>query len=489
MEHNVVGAEGADFQYSAIERCLIAGRAVWFYLGKLIWPHPLIFIYPRWQISQLVWWQYLFPLSAVGLLAALWLLREKSRGPLAAFLLFAGTLFPALGFFNVYPFRFSFVADHFQYLACIGPLTLAAAGITTAIDGAFGGMKQSSFQLLRPLAAVVLGAMLAALTWQQSGIYTDIETLWHTTIAQNPECWIAYGHLGWTLFTKGDVDSSITYLERALKIKPDDPDVHDSLGLALKQKGQLDEATAHFEETLKLRPNDSVAFINLGNILEQRNQLDAAVDNYRKALVQKPDDPEIHARLGGALRRQGNLDQAMAHLQFALDKNFEDAKLHRDLGLALHQKGRIAEAIPHYQRALAIKPDYAEAHNDLGVALLQNGQASEAIRQFKETLTLIPNNTETLDNLAWLLATASPASLRNGSEAVQFAERAVKWNEGKDPSVLNTLSAAYAEAGRFEDAMATARQALRLAEARGDSALGATLQNEIRLYQTHRALP
>jgi Flp pilus assembly protein TadD len=485
MEHNVVGAEGSDFQYSVIERCLIAGRAIWFYLGKLAWPHPLIFIYPRWQISSLIWWQYLFPLAAVGLLAALWFLRGKSRGPLAALLLFAGTLFPALGFFNVYPFRFSFVADHFQYLACIGPLALAAAGITKAIDG----MKLSTAQLIRPLLAVVLGGVLAVLTWQQSKIYSDIDTLWHATLAQNPECWIAYGHLGWTLFNRGEVDSSISYLERALKIKPDDPDVHDTLGLALKQKGRLDEATAHFEETLRLRPNDSVAVINLGGILEQKNQLDAAVDNYRRALVQKPDDAEIHARLGGALRRLGILDEAMAHLQLALDKHFEDAKLHRDLGLALHQKGRLAEAVPHYKRALELKPDYAEAHNDLGVALLQNGQTPEAIRQFKETLKLVPDNAQTLDNLAWLLATASPASLRNGAEAVEFAERAARGNGGKDPSVLNTLSAAYAEAGRFEEAVSTAQQALRLAAARSDSALVATLQNEIKLYQMHRALP
>jgi Flp pilus assembly protein TadD len=485
MEQNVVGAEGSDFQYSIIERCLIAGRAIWFYLGKLIWPHPLIFIYPRWEISQLVWWQYLFPVAALALLIALWRLREKSRGPLAALLLFAGTLFPALGFFNVYPFRFSFVADHFQYLACIGPLALAAAGISSVICG----MKQSAGPFLRPLTGVVLGGLLAAMTWQQSRVYSDIETLWHATIAQNPECWIAYGHLGWTLFTKGDVDSSIPYLERALKIKPNDPDVHDSLGLALKQKGQLDAATAHFEETLKLRPNDSVAFINLGAILEQKGQVDAAVVNYRKALLLKPDDAEIHARLGGALRQLGVLDQAMAHLQLALDMKFDDARVHRELGLALHQKGRISEAIPQYQRALVIKPDYAEAHNDLGVALFQIGQAAEAIVQFKKTLALIPDNVETLDNLAWLLATASPASLRNGTESVEFAERAAKLTGGKDPSILNTQSAAYAAAGRFEEALATAHQALKLAEARFDSALVGTLQKEIRFYEMRQGLP
>jgi protein O-mannosyl-transferase len=134
VERKFIGAEGADFEFSVLERVLIAGRAFWFYLGKLVWPKDLIFIYPRWHINQTVWWQYLFPLAALGLLLALWLLRRRWRGPLAAFLLYGGTLFPALGFVNVYPFLYSFVADHFQYLACVAPLTLAAAVIATSIS-------------------------------------------------------------------------------------------------------------------------------------------------------------------------------------------------------------------------------------------------------------------------------------------------------------------------------------------------------------------
>ena len=130
IERTQIGAEGAEFELNLIERGLIAGRAFWFYLAKIVWPLNLMFNYPRWGISAREWWQYLYPLAAIGLFAGLWFLRGRTRAPLAAMLFFAGTLFPALGFLNVYPFRYSFVADHFQYLASISVLALLAAGVS-----------------------------------------------------------------------------------------------------------------------------------------------------------------------------------------------------------------------------------------------------------------------------------------------------------------------------------------------------------------------
>ena len=128
MERRQTGPAGAEFAFTLVERFLIAGRAAWFYAGKLFWPVNLAFVYPRWQVSQGAWWQYVFPLAAAGLLVLLWLIRRRTRSPLAAVLFFGGTLFPALGFLDVYPFRFSFVADHFQYLACLGIIVVASSG-------------------------------------------------------------------------------------------------------------------------------------------------------------------------------------------------------------------------------------------------------------------------------------------------------------------------------------------------------------------------
>jgi len=115
LERHHVGAEGTEWSLSLLQRCLLAGRVLWFYMGKLVWPHPLIFIYSRWEIDARVWWQYLFPAAALALLAGLWFLRTRiGRGPFATALCFAAILGPALGFFDIYPFRYSYVADHFQ---------------------------------------------------------------------------------------------------------------------------------------------------------------------------------------------------------------------------------------------------------------------------------------------------------------------------------------------------------------------------------------
>ena len=198
MERTHIGAQGNQFALSFLDRCLIAGRAFWFYLAKLVWPTELTFIYPRWQISQLVWWQYLFPVSALILLAVLWKLRKRWRGPLAAFLLFAGILFPALGFLNVYPFIFSYVADHFQYLASIAIITLASTGITLLLDR-FAIPRQPIIRYAIPIALLLT---LGSLTWRQARTYRDAETLYLTTLQRNPDCWLAHNNLSAILLAR-----------------------------------------------------------------------------------------------------------------------------------------------------------------------------------------------------------------------------------------------------------------------------------------------
>ncbi len=191
VERMMIELGGAQVELTMVERCLIAGRAIWFYLGKLLWPAELIFIYPRWQVSSVVWWQYLFPATALLLLASAWGVRRRWRGPLAGLLFFVGTLFPALGFYNLFPFLFSFVADHFQYLASLGMITLASAGIVLLLDRWRLSSRPAGY-----LLCLMLLAALATLTWRQSQMYGDIETLYGKTIAENPDCWLAHNNLG-----------------------------------------------------------------------------------------------------------------------------------------------------------------------------------------------------------------------------------------------------------------------------------------------------
>jgi tetratricopeptide (TPR) repeat protein len=478
VERNFIGAQGSAFDLSILERGLIAGRAFWFYLSKLVWPQRLIFIYPRWQISQAVWWQYLFPAATLLLLALLWKLRARWRGPLAAVLLFLGMLFPALGFINVYPFIYSFVADHFQYLACIGPVTLAAAGITIGLDSLTPRMAA-----LRQVLCVLLLLTLGALTWRQSGQYADVETLWRTTIARNPVCWMAHSNLGLLLQEKGDVDEAITHFEKVLEISPNVAGGHSNLGNALLQKGLIDQAMAQFQTALMISADSADAHNNLGGALLQEGQVDEAITHFEKALEKQPAYALAHSNLANALLQKGDIDEAIRHYQKTLELPFDHAESHYSIGNALRKEGEIDEAILHYRKALELRPDYANAHNNLANALRQKGLIGEAVLHYQKALQSEPGSILIQNNLAWLLATSSNPSVSNGAKAVELAQKANRLTGGDDPVILHTLAAAYAESGQFSEAVETARHALELAEAHGVTGLAESLRNKIVLYQ------
>jgi Tfp pilus assembly protein PilF len=216
LEQTHVGARGAEWSLSLVERFLVASRAVCFYLGKLAWPFELSFIYPRWQIDGAQASQYVYPLLCLAMLGLCWLGRRRfGWGPGVALLFFVGSLFPALGFLDVYPHRFSYVADHFQYLASLAPIALAAAGLHTLARRLPLGVARA--------AAGLLLALLAGLTWQQSLAYRDAETLWRDTLVQNPDSYLAHSHLGSTLMRRGESRQALAHYREALRVKPDDP--------------------------------------------------------------------------------------------------------------------------------------------------------------------------------------------------------------------------------------------------------------------------
>jgi tetratricopeptide (TPR) repeat protein len=360
MERTHVGTGGAAFSLGPVERILVAGRALWFYLGKVFWPLDLVFIYPRWTPDARSLWQYLFPAAAVAALAALFWLRRRSRAPLAVALLFAGTLFPALGFVDVYPFRFSFVADHFEYLALAIIVAAAAAGYSLA-----AGRLPLPGRLAAAAAAVCAVGALASLTWRQSAMYANVGTLWQTTIARNPGCWMA----------------------------------HNNLGLALMADGQTDEAVAHYRKALEIYPGFAGAHNNLGVALMKMGRTEEAVAEYRAALEVEPGDSETHNNLGMALRKEGFLDEAVAQYESALAIKPDDLGTNYNLGNALLQLGRVPEAIVRYDKALDISPGFAEAHNNLGNALRRSGRTDEAIAEYRKALAIDPSNAQALRNL------------------------------------------------------------------------------------------
>jgi Flp pilus assembly protein TadD len=204
---------------------------------------------------------------------------------------------------------------------------------------------------------------------------------------------------------------------------------------------------------------------------------------WTRALACAPHSFKAQCNLGSALTKRGRFDEAIEHLQAALDLKPHNAEAHVDLGIALASRGRADEAITQYRDALKIKPDYVDAHCNLAVALMSQGQIGEAITHFHEAVNFKPDNSSALNNLAWLLATCPEATFRNGAEAVKSAERALHLSNGQEPTILDTLAAAYAEAGRFPEAVQTARKALDLVNRQNNESLAEGLKARLRLYE------
>ena len=358
FENTGIGYKARALDLSLLDRCLIAGRAFWFQLSKLLWPSNLMFVYPRWDINAGVWWQYLFPLTVLGLLGILWSLRRWSRAPLAGVLVYILLLLPSLGFLNIYFFVYSFVADHWQYLACLGIITPCASGIVLLTR------RLKYWQTwLEPGTTLLLGGILFVLSWQQSRMYANAETLYRTTIARNPECWLAYDHLISIVYQTDRIPEAMELFKRALRIKP--AVAHYSLGNALIRKGRTSEAIERYEQALRVDPDYAEAHNNLGDALLVTGRTSEAIDQYKEALRINPDYDHAHNNLGNALVQMGRASEAIDQYKHALRMNPNSASAHSNLGAALAQMGRIPEAIAEVKSALRINPSNVDARNNL----------------------------------------------------------------------------------------------------------------------------
>jgi len=283
IERAQLGAEGADFALSPAQRVLLAGRVAWFYLGKLIWPADLTFIYPRWTIDTSSAMAYAWPAAALIAVVGLWAVRWRSRAPLAVALLFVGSLFPVLGFVNVYPFVFSFVADHFAYLPSLGLIAGLAAGAATVVA------RDPRLGRVAPAAAGVLLIALGALTWRQSHIYRDAPTLYAATLARNPGCYLCLNNLGTLAAGGGEMEEAARFYREAVRLKPDSPEAHNNLGSALAQSGKMAESLPHFEQAVRTAPNYVSARVNFGGVLFRMGRVAEAKAQFEAALRVMPD--------------------------------------------------------------------------------------------------------------------------------------------------------------------------------------------------------
>ncbi|PTY08851.1 hypothetical protein DB347_04575 [Opitutaceae bacterium EW11] len=417
LERTSIGASGADFDLSLAQRCLVAGRVIWFYAAKLVWPADLAFMYPRWTIDAGSWWQYLFPLGVlVGLGALAW---RAPRGAFAAALIFCGLLFPVLGFVNVYPFVFSYVADHFQYVAAMALIGLAAAGATSWLQRLPLGARVA--------APAVLLIVLGVLTWRQAGIYRDVFTLYEDTLAKNPASWMAHNNLAMALTEAGRIEEAVPHLEEALKLRPNYAIAENNLGDDLTRLGRPREAIPHLERALQLQSAYPEASNNLGNALMAVGRSEEALARYREAIRLRPDYAAAYRNLGLGLAMAGRTADAIPLFEQAvkLQPNYADAEV--SWAVALTLTDRPAEAVRHFERALQLNPDSVPARVSYGRALAKFGRIDEAVTQYRAAVELDPENAEAHYNLALLLR--QRGKLEEASEHYREALR-LGWREG-----------------------------------------------------------
>jgi tetratricopeptide (TPR) repeat protein len=416
VETKLVGAEGSEFELTFLQRFLLAGRDVWFYLGKLVWPTNLSFTYTRWNINPAQWWQWTFSIAALVATFALWSIRKRWRGPLAAWLFFCGTLVPVLGFVNVYMFRFTFVADHLQYLPSLGTIVLISAGIAL-------GLARASLFVRRvgvALCIFYLG-VLGTLSYQQSGIYANIVTLYQTTLELNPGSWMAHNNLGFELASKGKSDEAIDHYRSSLRINPKSANAYNNLGKTLTDLGRLPEATEALRAALALEPNNPVILNNLGRALIHSSQFPEAKKYLEHSLALEPDYAEAHINMGLVLGFTGKIPEAIDQFRLASQLNPYNVDAQNNWGLFLDRSGNLREAAMHYQQAITLGPNRADVRSNLADVLRLTGRPVEAIDHYRIALRLKPDHMQAYAGLAQALG-----QIGESKEAIAMAKKSIE---------------------------------------------------------------
>jgi pentatricopeptide repeat protein len=471
LERHMVGAQGDEFAFTMVERSLIAGRALWFYLGKLLWPGELVFIYPRWEVSEAVWWQYLFPIAALVLLAILWRKHKSWPGLCCGMLFFVVSLFPAMGFLNVYFFVFSFVADHFVYLSSVGVIVVFSAGLVQLLRH-YRLWGKPSGQLVCATLLMTLGF----LTWQQSRLYSDAETLYTAVLKKNPRCWVAYHNLGIFLEKTDRMDEAIRHFHKAIEMLESVEGsplatVYNSLANALQNLGRMNEATTYYQKSLEMDPKSGQVHSNLGVVLERNGRTKEAIAHYEKALELDPEYVPTYINLGAAVFDLGRTEEAMMYYQKALEIDPASKTAYLNMAMALGRLGRENEARAYYRKSLEIHPHigtpdsegltvqikYDETlYNILANILVELGRVDEAIDYFEKAIQIDPKLVGTHLNLGVVLDRVGRVddALAHYRQALEIDPKCI--------GAHNNLAVTLDRMGRLEEAIVHYRKALKI---------------------------
>ena len=366
------------------ERLVSAFSAVPFYLNKSLLPSHLLPIYPNWPgggptVEVAVTW-----LVLILVVAWAWIRRQGLGGPcLLGMGFFLLNLVPVLGLIPLAYARIAPVADHFAYLSLVGLVGLGTAGAEVAWNS-----RPRRFRAGLAVAGILVAGWLAVEARSHAEDFASDERLWTSTLARNPQAWLAHNNLALDLMEKGRVKEAIAHDELAAKLEPAFPEVHSNLGLALIMVGRFPQAIAECQEAIRLRPDLAGANFNLGLALMNAGRWSEAIAPYQRGLVLDPENADAESNLGTALAHDGLWTEAIAHDERALRLHPLFPPAENNLANALANSGRVAEAIGHYQAALRVRPDDPGTHRNLGFALQALGRDQEAEQQFAEASRL-----------------------------------------------------------------------------------------------------
>jgi len=403
---------------------------------------------------------------------------------MVGWLWYLGTLAPVIGLVQVGDQAW---ADRYTYLPLIGPFVAIVWFACETIK---------SRMVLAGLSVCVAAGLIAATSVQLS-YWKDSRTLFEHTTRVTQRNYLAITILGSLLAKEHKYDEAMAYYQTALRYHPDFPEAHFFMGAALDEQGKLDEAIAENQKALWFKPTQEQTHIFMGIALGKQKKYDEAMAHYAAALKLNPDSAVAENNLARILHTLGRFDEAMAHYNAALEIDPKLALAHNNLGILLVQKGNLTDGTSQLREAMRLSPTNSEtrlnlasalnqqqqwqeaaelfskvvrgdlpdpkAHYDFAVALAHLKRTREAMSQYAGALLIQPDFPDALDGLAWILSTDANPDFRNGTEAVKMSERACELTGRQDPVKLKTLAAAYAETGRFEEAITTLRTAKDLA--------------------------
>ncbi|HTV48200.1 MAG TPA: tetratricopeptide repeat protein [Phycisphaerae bacterium] len=402
VEHGQAGANGENFTFSFAQRLIIAGKDIWFYPTKLFWPHPLLEVYPRWDVGNISGWDYIYPLSALGVLFTLFLLRKQiGRGSFTAAAFYVITLSPLLGFISFYTMKYTFVADHYQYIPCIGLIVLVIEPIARFLSSRASKM---TLKILSPMVqqAVVYGpamffcavalAVLGNITYAQSKIYSPPINVWFNVLNHEPDSWLAMEEIGACYHDAGDSAEALRYCTQAYNLTHGSEYVVDEDMGDLSFEGlhpDLAAAAFYYREALNAEPrHEPSVIIKLVHCYEELKNFQQAAVDLQKGLKEYPQSAALHFEWGYLLWIGGYYGDAAEEFKQVVEYEPDNVLGMYNLALLMERLNKTQEAQDYYQRALELSPNFGLGHYDYGRFLLAQGQASEAVEELQKAITV-----------------------------------------------------------------------------------------------------